>query len=362
MIERRRVLLARATLAATLTLSVSSQADDPPKTEAPFTPITPFTPIGPNMSEPAAPLPPGLSPDEEREAQRAVALEKGRSAMQAYRAGQYGEAYPLFRDADEKFHTPQLVLYMARCQDKRGKLIEARALYERVLAETLPETPSESLLRARQAATAELGPVRLRIPTLAIEVRGPPPAEVTLFVDGEVWPMSEPRELDPGPHDVEALSRSGARTSRDVELPEGRSVSIVLRLGLFAKGVERTLEPASPEPSRPTWSIVAASGLFSMGALALVTGVVAGGLTLDRRAALESACIQQRCTPEGFEAYEQAKTYASLANLGFGAATAFAAAGVTVLLVSPSAARNGKRGAGIELHVRGPFMNVRGEF
>ncbi|MDI1445680.1 hypothetical protein [Polyangium sp. 6x1] len=340
----RRVSLAGAALTAALLFPFASQADEPPQAEA----------TTPPRAEP--------SEEEQREEKRAVALEKGRRAMQLFRAAQYAEAYPLFRDADEQFHTPQLVLYMARCQDKRGKLLEARALYERTLAEPLPETPSESLLRARQAATAEVGPVRLRIPTLAVDVRGPPPAEVTLFVDGELWPMGEPRELDPGKHDVEALARSGARTAREVELPEGRSVSIVLRLGLFAKGVDRTIEPAPAPPTKPTWSLVAASGFFSIGALALVTGVVTGGLTLDRREVLETECVQERCTPAGFAAYEQTKTYASVSNLGFGVTAIAAAAGASVLLFAPNATPAAARGARVELDVRGGFMAVRGVF
>ena len=343
--NRARRLLARAALAATLTLPRGARADEPPKAET--------------MT--SAP-PPGPSEEEVREAQRAVALEKGRRAMQLFRAGQYAEAYPLFRDADDQFHTPQLVLYMARCQDKRGRLLEARALYERTLAETVPENPSESLLRARQAATAELGPVRLRIPTLAVDVRGPPPEEVTVFVDGELWPLGEPRELDPGKHEVEAMSRSGARTNREVELPEGRSVSIVLRLGLFAKSVERTTEPAPAEPTRPVWSVVAASGLFSVGALALVTGIATGGLTLDRRAVLERECVQERCTPAGFDAYEQTKAYASISNLSFAGAAIAAAAGVSVLLIVPSARPPSARGARVELQVKGPFLGLRGVF
>ncbi|MDI3282918.1 hypothetical protein [Polyangium sp. 15x6] len=341
----RRVSLAGAALLAALFFPFGSRADEPPKTET-------ETP----------PPPPEPSEEELREENRAVALEKGRRAMQLFRAGQYAEAYPLFRDADEAFHTPQLVLYMARCQDKRGKLLEARALYERTIVEPLPEAPSNSLLRARQAATAELGPVRLRIPTLAVDVRGPPPTEVTLFVDGELWPMGEPRELDPGKHEVEALARSGARTTREVELPEGRSVSIVLRLGLFAKGVERTIEPAPAPPTRPTWSIVAASGLFSISALTLVTGVVMGGLTLNRREVLEMECVQERCTQAGFDAYEQTKTYASVSNLGFGAAAIAAAAGVSVLLFTPSTKPAVAHGARVELDVRGGFMAVRGVF
>jgi hypothetical protein len=299
----------------------------------------------------------------EAEAHRGRALEAGRSAMTLYRAGRYEEAYGSFREANELFHTPQLVLYMARCQDKRGKLLEARALYERMLAEPLPEAPSDSLVRARQSAMSELAPLRLRIPTLSVDVRGPQPSEVTLFVDGEVFPLTEPRELDPGAHDVEAISRSGARTSREVALPEGRSIAIVLRLGLFAANA--ALRPAAePLPAAqsgpPVGFVVGAASAFSLSATGLVVGAVTGGLAVGQKNIVEAQCIHAACSDEGMAAANRAASFATWSDAGFAVAAIGATAGVTLVLLAPAP----KRAQRVSLSVSAGELgaSVRGVF
>lgn len=301
----------------------------------------------------------------EAEARRTRALEAGRSAMALYRARQYEDAYGSFREADELFHTPQLVLYMARCQDKRGKLLEARALYERMLADPLPEAPSDSLSRARQSAMSELGPIRLRIPTLSVEVRGPQPSEVTLFVDGEVFPLAEPRELDPGTHDVEALSRSGARTSREVVLPEGRSIAIVLRLGLFAANaaLRPSAEPSPGPPfGPPVGFVVGAASAFSLGAAGLVVGAVAGGLAIGQKNIVEQQCVGSACSEKGITAANRAAFDATWSNIGFSVAALGALSGVTLVLVAPSSSPKRALGASLSLSTSELGASLRGVF
>jgi len=285
--------------------------------------------------EPPKPEPsPSQAEDEQT---KRLASEKGRLGMSLYRAEDYEGAYSSFRDANELFHTPQLVLYMARCQEKRRKLLEARALYERVLSEPLPEAPSESLLRARQAAMTELGPMRLRIPTLAIDVRGPPPTEVTVFVDGEVWPLGEPLEIDPGGHEIEAIAQSGARTSRTMELPEGRSVSTVLRLGLFAKNpvLPNDFFAAPVEPF-PQWRLGLAGGGFTLGVVGLGLGITAGIVAVKQKAIVDELCFLKECSKEGFEAAQRAWTFATLCDVSLALAAVGTATGIAALVLKPS--------------------------
>jgi len=347
----RPVPLAAAALAAALLAQAPARAQEDSKEPAkPETPAPTSTTETPPSDAPPSDAPPSDAPP----STRARAAEKGRRAMTSYRAGQYEEAYAFFRDANEVFHTPQLVLYMARCQDKRGKLLEARALYERVLSEPLPEAPSDSLVRARQAATAELGPVRLRIPTLAVDVRGPAPSEVTLFVDGEVWPLDEPREIDPGPHEVEALSRSGARTNRSVELPEGRSISIVLRLGLFAKSAPARTEFVAPDDKIPTWRAGLISVGFTVGLVNLAVGATAGAFALQAKDVVEAQCISNKCSRQGLDAADRARSLANWSNASFALAAVGVAAGV-VGIVFPAEKKQALRAG---LGVVGPGVGI----
>lgn len=332
----RRALFLCVSLASSLLVGAGergARADEPPKIDEPSKVDEP-----PKVEGPEAPSLEALALERRR-----VARERGTAALALFRAGRYDEAYPLFREADEQLHTLPLVLYMARCQGKRGKLLEARALYERVLAEALTDSPPESTLKARGAASAELAELRLRISTLAIDVRGPPPDEVTLFVDGEVWPIAEPRELDPGEHEVEAIARSGAKTSRSMDVPEGRAISTLLRLGLFASSGPRETATAPPDPDAQSWSKVAAAVAFGVAGAALGTGSVTGFLVLGRGSFLGRECIQRACSPSQRDELHalQALGDVSTASFIIGGVGVAAGAGLLVFGRSPSKATSG---------------------
>jgi hypothetical protein len=300
-----------ALLAASLVVHLPAVAADPPQ-------------------EPAAPEP-QTSNEAKTDEARKVAREKGTTALQLFRMGRYEEAYALFREADDLFHTLPLVLYMARCQDKRGQLLEARALYERVFREPAITAEPEPIVKARQAAMAEVGPLKLRIPTLAIDVRGPPPDQITLFVDGAVWPVGEPRELDPGSHEVEAITRSGARTGRTLDVPEGRTMSILLRLGLFAPASRTTtLEVPSDPQRRPA----AAAAAFGVGASALGIGAVTGFVVLGRSGILRQRC-EAGCSPLARAELNETRALGHVSTASFVLGGAGLLAGVVLVATLP---------------------------
>ena len=313
----------------------------------------------------AEPPPPAVADETntetEAEALRVRALEAGSRGKTLFLQGQYEAAYDAFRQADELVHTPQIVLFMARCQDKRGKLLEARALYERTLSEPLPETPSPSLLRARQSAAEELGRLRLRIPTLAVDVRGPPASEVTLFIDNDVFPLDEPRELDPGKHDIEALAQSGARTTREVELPEGRSVSIVLRLGLFAQSAVSRPDSVIPMQPLPYFTLAAVSA-FSVGALGLVVGTTAGGIAIAQKNIVEHQCINSYCSDKGILAVNRANAAAIWSDIGFVVAALSVSTGGFLLWYDHAGRKKPAIGASVSISHAGIGASLGGIF
>lgn len=117
-----------------------------------------------------APPPDGAS----AEAQQA-ARTKAHEGLKLYGADRWQEAFDVFQEADRLFHAPTLVLYMARCQRKLGRLEAARDLYEQVLGEPLPEDPPTAFLEARKDAETELAGVRAALEAAA--VKAPPSAE-----------------------------------------------------------------------------------------------------------------------------------------------------------------------------------------
>ncbi|UQA59508.1 tetratricopeptide repeat protein [Polyangium aurulentum] len=349
-VGRRRLAAALSILVAMLAPATQARADDPPKA------APPQSEPAPEVKDPPAAEGPG---EETLDDNRRIAREKGSAALKLYRAGEYEAAYPLFREADELFHTLPLVLYMARCQERRGKLLEARALYERVLREPLPEEVPESLTKARTAAMSALGPLRLRIPTLAIDVRGPPPEVVTLFVDGDVWPVGEPRELDPGGHEVEAIARTGARTGRLVELPEGRAVSILLRLGLFAPGASRTM--LLEVPPDPQWSRIASGTAFGVGAAGVGVGAVAGFVVLGRSGRLVEACAKT-CPPSARAEIDSTRTLGNVSTASFILGATGLATGVLILLLTPSPRRGVLTAGGVHFDMGLGGVMAEGQF
>ncbi|AUX46588.1 hypothetical protein SOCE26_080940 [Sorangium cellulosum] len=109
-----------------------------------------------------------------------LARAKGHEGLKLYGADRWQEALEAFQEADRLYHAPTLVLYMARCQRKLGKLEEARALYEQVLGEPLPDDPPPAFLEARKDAEVELAAVRAALrpaaPAPAAAAPAPAPA------------------------------------------------------------------------------------------------------------------------------------------------------------------------------------------
>ncbi|MGK4002438.1 tetratricopeptide repeat protein [Sorangium sp. So ce1036] len=113
-------------------------------------------------------------PDRATESAQELARAKAHEGLKLYGADRWQEAFEAFQEADRLYHAPTLVLYMARCQRKLGKLTDARALYEQVLAEPLPDDAPPAFLDARRDAEVELDAVRAALAPPA--AAAPPPA------------------------------------------------------------------------------------------------------------------------------------------------------------------------------------------
>lgn len=110
---------------------------------------------------------PAMAPGIEK---RDLALEKAKEGLALYRAERWQDAWDRFREAEELYHAPSVVLYLARCQRKLGRLAEARALFEQLLAEPLSKDAPPPFIDAHRAAAHELGEVQGEI---AAAQRGP---------------------------------------------------------------------------------------------------------------------------------------------------------------------------------------------
>ncbi|MFS8071686.1 MAG: tetratricopeptide repeat protein, partial [Byssovorax sp.] len=115
----------------------------------------------------------------------------GEEGLKLFTSGRWQEALEMFERAESEFHAVTLVLYMARCQRMRGKLVEARALYEQITGEALGPNAPGQFRTAQTQARGELERLRRRIPSLVLAIKGAPASRVHVTVDGAPVRVSE---------------------------------------------------------------------------------------------------------------------------------------------------------------------------
>jgi hypothetical protein len=263
-----------------------------------------------------------------RESRKDIARTLGDEGVGLYRAGRYREALELFRRAEELHHAPTLVIYMARCEDKLGKLVAAKRRYVDLLyeAQELPANAPTQFARAVEDAKKELGALEPRIPKLTVVVRGDRAPGATVTIDGT--PATELVDVlvDPGDHVVEVRASGAPAVSERVTLAEGASATVELEPGAAAG--EPVTEPGGG--STLLWSGVAAT---AVGGALLVVGAATGAAHLAEVSDLETRCIDGHCPVSDAEEADRAKALADASTATFVIGGVAAAAGVVLLTI-----------------------------
>ncbi len=241
-----------------------------------------------------------------------------------YEAGKYADAIVELRAADELFRAPQHDVYVARALAKLGRLVEAKAAYERA---TSGPTEAPGAAEAIALAREELATLEPRIPAVRIDAGGV--SVIRVSVDGKRAKMRPGRTVlvDPGPHTVEATADDDRTARGRVEAAEGKTHSLRLT---FPELVSATPPPQSAMP--PRW--IAGGLLLGLGGASLVAGTVSGALSLAKEGELESACPGAVCAPSLQDDLDQVNLLANVSNttLALGAASAIAGLLVIVLV------------------------------
>lgn len=173
----------------------------------------------------------------------------------------------------EKFHralsiraTPAIRFHVALCLEKTGRLVAARAEFERAREQALLDGPMSVVGKARQHIDA----LDARIP--AIELRmSPMGAMVT--IDGRTVDPKTPIRLDPGAHDVVAEATGYSRFERRVSLSDFSPAPVIVTVTLSP------MTKAEPAPRPPPKTIATTRSplpliVGGVGALALVSSGV----------------------------------------------------------------------------------------
>ncbi|MEO5729008.1 MAG: hypothetical protein ABI134_17635, partial [Byssovorax sp.] len=277
------------------------------------------------------------SPAEAQDAtsRQEAARAAGEEGLKLFTSGKWQEALEMFQRAESEFHAVTLVLYMARCQRMRGKLVEAGVLYQQIADEALGAGAPSQFLTAQTQAREELERLRRRIPSLVLVIKGATAGRVHVTVDGALVRVSEGAslELNPGEHALVATVEHAAPIHRTVTLNEGATAKLHLTFDEEAEGP-------------PGSSAVPALIVFGVGAVGLGVGAITGALALDEASDLKARCLPtKRCPALDQARADAAGRLADASTIGFIAGGAAVVTGVVLLLVRPSGGAAPRTGA-----------------
>lgn len=264
---------------------------------------------------------------------------EGEAGLKAFGDQKYADAFEHFKKADSLFHAPTLVLYMARCEDKLDKPIEARELYRNLITEAIRPNAPKQFKEAQGDAKRELAEVEKRIAHVRVTVQGDPNAAFT--VDGASVPASElaaGKEIDPGTHSIQATGQGKIATKQVTVLP-GANDAIAL-------AYPAPVVQAPPREHRKG-SLLPAEIAFGVGGAGLVFGAITGIVSTSKTSSVKSDCVGNTCPAADRSKADSAQTFATMSTAGFFVAGIGAAAGVVLLVVRP------KIGASASVEVQG---------
>lgn len=225
---------------------------------------------------------PGTTDSVNKDKARALAQD----GIKAFESGNHPLAIDLFEQAEQLFHAPVHLLFLARAHAAMGKLLEAKKIYARLQHDDLGPKPPPAWVSAKDAGSKEADELARRIPRLVIVV-SPSSPDTTLTMNGDPLPGAEGGaapaggvEVDPGTYVLKATSAAGKSVSQTVEAKERATIDVRLVVGPAAQVESPPPLPEAPKssPLRPV-----SIAMMSVGGAALVAGAVIGGLGLKKR-------------------------------------------------------------------------------
>jgi hypothetical protein len=248
-------------------------------------------------------------------------------ATEAWRlseAGQLDLAVQKYEAAAEGCYSPVIVLFWAKTEVRRGRLLRAIELLDRIAATPLPLDAKESWRSAADESGVLRGELDAKIPEVEIAVLGETSAATKVTIDGQDIRGSKPLRLDPGRHRFEA--RDGPReVARTADVAPGARITVELPLPPPTSG-EST--PDGVDWERLTPPLVA----YGIGAAALVVGTVAGAVYLGKVSDVSDTCPNDECPESARDLVDETSTLGTVTTIAFAVTLVGAAVGTALLL------------------------------
>ncbi len=256
---------------------------------------------------------------------RARARELADQGDAAFSIGRCDRAIPLWRQAEQAFHAPTILLRIARCEALLGKVVDATATLESITAEKPGPDAPQPFVEAFATAQHDLPSVRSRIATLMVEVRAAAPVAASVEIDDRpVSATQSAHRVDPGPHRVRVRARDTVwEQTLELEDAETKHLEVLL-----------TLETPQHKVSAQRWL---GYGLGGLGLVAMAIGGAFGYAALQTSNSLSDVCGADRkhCPPDRQGDLDKLQTDALVADVTLGAGAALFVAGGVLLLTEP---------------------------
>lgn len=294
--------------------------------------------------------------DEQKAAARLLGTEGVKLAMN----GDCGHAVDKLTRAEALLHAPTTAVWLGQCNIQLGHLVAGTEILNRVVREALPEGAPKSWVDAKQRAQSLFDTAEPRIAKLTIHVDRSGAAEPQVTVDGEQVPsvlLDNERPTDPGAHHVVATADGLSTATADVNLSDGQSQRVSLRLeGTAAAAAQpgtaaatSTTQPPSQPTSTPpieqsSPNHTAAFVTFGIGATGLILGSVFGVLALSDKSRLDAVNgCPGNCPASSQNDVDAIHRDSLLSTIGFGVGIVGAGIG-TILFVSAHSDETPKSG------------------
>ncbi len=199
---------------------------------------------------------------------------------------------------------------IADCEEKLGRLATSWTLFQEV-AQRLPLDDDRHRIAVQRAQALEA-----RVPRLSVHLARSERTDIVVRRDGvalgsaslDTW-----LPVDPGEHVVVVSAAGHESASFVAHIGEGERTQLDVKLGPPLTSSART---PGAGPAAPSVNHTTAYLLGGLGAAALVTGVVAGVLVLDRKSTVDKNCADHLCNQAGYDAAQSGKTLGVLTTVG----------------------------------------------
>jgi tetratricopeptide (TPR) repeat protein len=282
---------------------------------------------------------------------KAAARTHAMRGVALYKRGQYAAAVKALTKAEEAFHAPPHLLFMARCKRELGELREAHDLFIQVLIDQLAADAPKAFVRAQEQAGGEAAALRPRIATVLIEIKGASRDEVEVAVDGKaVSPpkLEHPIAITTGEHQITAGRQGATPAEHTVSGRVGVTQTVMLDLtpedgadlydvmdAVISDDEMDTDEPPDEPLDWPVWPTVTTGA----GVAIVVVGAILGGVTLGEAGDIKDQCRDDICPTELAEDGDSAEAMGHASTALFiigGVVTAAGATWLTIDLLSDS--------------------------